>query len=98
LACDEEKKHEIISAVRTTLALRSDVQLNIIDGVRATFPIGMGILRASNTQPVLSMRFEADTRHDLQELKEVFIKAMAPYLDESLLQKELMERRGGSDT
>ncbi len=98
LACDEDKKHEIISAVRTTLALRSDVQLNIIDGVRATFPIGMGILRASNTQPVLSMRFEADTRHDLQELKEVFIKAMAPYLDESLLQKELMERRGGSGT
>jgi len=30
-----------------------------LDGVRITFPEGWGLLRASNTQPVLVMRFEA---------------------------------------
>jgi phosphomannomutase/phosphoglucomutase len=33
--------------------------VNTIDGVRITFPQGWGLLRASNTQPVLVMRFEA---------------------------------------
>jgi phosphomannomutase/phosphoglucomutase len=33
--------------------------VNTIDGVRITFPKGWGLLRASNTQPVLVMRFEA---------------------------------------
>jgi phosphomannomutase / phosphoglucomutase len=33
--------------------------VNTIDGVRITFPHGWGLLRASNTQPVLVMRFEA---------------------------------------
>ncbi len=32
-----------------------------IDGVRITFPDGWGLLRASNTQPVLVLRFEATT-------------------------------------
>ena len=33
--------------------------VNTIDGVRITFPKGWGLLRASNTQPILVLRFEA---------------------------------------
>ena len=33
--------------------------VNSIDGVRMTFPKGWGLIRASNTQPVLVLRFEA---------------------------------------
>ena len=33
--------------------------VSTLDGVRITFPEGWGLLRASNTQPVLVMRFEA---------------------------------------
>jgi len=36
-----------------------------LDGVRITFPAGWGLLRASNTQPVLVMRFEATSQQAL---------------------------------
>jgi phosphomannomutase/phosphoglucomutase len=38
-----------------------------IDGVRVIFPEGWGLLRASNTQPVLVMRFEAANEHRLKQ-------------------------------
>src|SRR6185436_6089123 len=40
-----------------------------VDGVRVKFPRGWGLLRASNTQPVLVMRFEAQTRAELAEYR-----------------------------
>ena len=36
-----------------------------LDGVRITFPDGWGLLRASNTQPVLVLRFEAQSERSL---------------------------------
>jgi phosphomannomutase / phosphoglucomutase len=44
---------------RAALHFASLYPVNTIDGVRITFPQGWGLLRASNTQPVLVMRFEA---------------------------------------
>ncbi len=38
-----------------------------IDGARVQFPNGWGLVRASNTQPVLVMRFEALTQSELQD-------------------------------
>ncbi len=40
-----------------------------IDGVRVTFPDGWGLVRASNTQPVLVMRFEAKTEKRLDDIR-----------------------------
>jgi phosphomannomutase/phosphoglucomutase len=40
-------------------------EVNDTDGVRVRFQNGWGLLRASNTQPVLVMRFEAGTAEDL---------------------------------
>jgi len=37
----------------------------------------MGLLRASNTQPVLVMRFEADTKENMLKYKEIFEKELA---------------------
>jgi phosphomannomutase/phosphoglucomutase len=52
-----------------------------IDGVRMIFPQGWGLLRASNTQPVLVMRFEAANEHLLKqyqaEVEEVLAMATA---------------------
>ena len=45
-----------------------------IDGVRADFVNGWGILRASNTTPCLVMRFEADTKEEMFYIQEEFIK------------------------
>lgn len=53
----EERKFAITEQAVTHFRARYPV--NTIDGVRMTFPTGWGLLRASNTQPVLVLRFEA---------------------------------------
>jgi phosphomannomutase/phosphoglucomutase len=40
-----------------------------VDGVRIETPTGWGLLRASNTQPVVVMRFEAQTEKELNSLR-----------------------------
>ncbi|MDI1472894.1 hypothetical protein QI155_10155 [Thermodesulfovibrio sp. 1176] len=42
-----------------------------IDGVRINFPKGWALLRASNTQPVLVLRFEAETEEALEDIKAI---------------------------
>jgi phosphomannomutase / phosphoglucomutase len=53
----EAEKFDLVE--RAALHFASLYPVNTIDGVRITFPKGWGLLRASNTQPVLVMRFEA---------------------------------------
>ena len=53
----EATKFDLVE--RAALHFASLYPVNTIDGVRITFPHGWGLLRASNTQPVLVMRFEA---------------------------------------
>jgi phosphomannomutase/phosphoglucomutase len=55
--CSEDEKFGLVERAAQHFASRYPV--NTIDGVRITFPRGWGLLRASNTQPVLVMRFEA---------------------------------------
>jgi phosphomannomutase/phosphoglucomutase len=55
----DEIKFTIVDEVRRRLAARYPVI--DIDGVRAIFPNGWGLVRASNTQAVLVLRFEADS-------------------------------------
>jgi phosphomannomutase/phosphoglucomutase len=59
----DEIKFKIVDEVRRLLAARYPVI--DIDGVRAIFPKGWGLVRASNTQAVIVLRFEADTEADL---------------------------------
>ena len=57
IECPDEVKFGVVERAAAYFAERYDV--NTIDGVRIAFPEGWGLLRASNTQPVLVMRFEA---------------------------------------
>ncbi|MDQ1091581.1 phosphomannomutase/phosphoglucomutase [Xanthomonas sacchari] len=58
-------------------------RLLTIDGLRADFPDGWGLVRASNTTPVLVLRFEADTAAALERIKALFraqLQALLPGL------------------
>jgi phosphomannomutase/phosphoglucomutase len=55
--CPEQLKFEI--AERAVAHFSAKYPVNTIDGVRMTFPKGWGLIRSSNTQPVLVLRFEA---------------------------------------
>lgn len=63
----EEVKFKIVDEVKRELAVKYPVVT--IDGVRAIFPHGWGLVRASNTQAVLVLRFEADTADDLAAIQ-----------------------------
>ena len=49
-----------------------DAKLTTIDGLRADFPDGFGLVRASNTTPVLVLRFEADNQAALERIQNRF--------------------------
>ena len=63
----DEVKFKIVDEVRRELAARYPVI--DIDGVRAIFPKGWGLVRASNTQAVIVLRFEADTEKALAAIQ-----------------------------
>src|SRR5262249_25343734 len=65
--CPDEIKFEVVRQVRDELSKR--FKTIDIDGVRIETPRGWGLLRASNTQPVVVMRFEAQTENELSELR-----------------------------
>ena len=49
-----------------------------IDGVRVEYADGFGLARASNTTPVIVLRFEADTKAALARIQEEFRAALEP--------------------
>ena len=50
--------------------------LTDLDGLRADYPEGWGLIRASNTTPALTLRFEADSEDELQKIRSIFRRQM----------------------
>lgn len=67
-------KFKIVDAVKKELAKKYPVV--DIDGVRARFPDGWGLVRASNTQEALVLRFEADTEQSLLAIRKEIEKTV----------------------
>jgi phosphomannomutase/phosphoglucomutase len=65
--CPEEIKFSVVEKVKQEL--KRDFSTIDVDGVRVRFEDGWGLVRASNTQPVLVLRFEALTERRLQEIR-----------------------------
>jgi phosphomannomutase / phosphoglucomutase len=85
----EANKAIIVEHVKKIFALRTDLELITIDGIRANMSYGWGLVRASNTQPVISLRFESDTAEGLAQVKSDFYITLAPYFDEQFLRKHI---------
>ncbi|MEI6125416.1 MAG: hypothetical protein WCQ99_02580 [Pseudomonadota bacterium] len=76
--CPDEKKFDVIENVKKTF--KDKYAIIDIDGARITMPGGWGLVRASNTQPVLVMRFEAHTSQRLEELRQEVEEAVHRFL------------------
>jgi phosphomannomutase / phosphoglucomutase len=70
LSAPDAVKFQIIQEMTDELAKKYEVFT--LDGVRATFEHGWGLVRASNTQPAITMRFEAYTKEQLVENMNIF--------------------------
>lgn len=67
--CPDETKFDVIR--KATESLKKKYKVVDIDGARVEFPDGWGLVRASNTQPVLVMRFEAQSAARLSEIRKI---------------------------
>jgi phosphomannomutase/phosphoglucomutase len=65
--CPEDEKFEVVRRAQAWFSSRYDAIT--VDGVRVTFPDGWGLVRASNTQPLLVLRFEATSEARLGEIE-----------------------------
>jgi phosphomannomutase/phosphoglucomutase len=73
--CEDDRKFEVVR--RVTERYRKTHQIVDVDGVRMLFPHGWGLVRASNTQPVLVLRFEASSPELLAEYQSEVESAVA---------------------
>ncbi len=69
--CEDSKKFDIVEKVKLSF-MEQNYDCIDIDGVRVNFADGWGLIRASNTQPVLVMRFEATSKKRVEELENMF--------------------------
>lgn len=71
----EAKKFKIVDQIRDAF-IAEGYEAIAIDGVRVTFKDGWGLCRASNTTPVLVLRYEAETEARMNEIKALFEKKL----------------------
>lgn len=65
--CPDDVKFDVVERIKERF--RADHEVVTIDGARILFEGGWGLVRASNTQPVLVLRFEADSEERLAEIR-----------------------------
>jgi len=75
--CPDDRKFEIVRELTESFSKKYDV-INI-DGARVNFDKGWALIRASNTQPVIVFRFEANNAERLDEIISLVRKAMSKY-------------------
>ncbi|WIM06934.1 MAG: phosphomannomutase/phosphoglucomutase [Candidatus Nitricoxidivorans perseverans] len=76
LKMKEGEPHALIEKLQKQGKFPGAAQLVTIDGVRAEYPDGFGLARASNTTPVVVLRFEADTQAALARIQAEFKAAL----------------------
>jgi len=69
--CPDEKKFQVVEDL--TEEFKKEYQVIDVDGARVLFDGGWGLVRASNTQPVLVLRFEARDEKRLDEIQKIFM-------------------------
>lgn len=78
----EEKKALIVEKLISAFppSASANYKVDLLDGVRISFPDGWALARASNTQPVLVLRYESSTQKGLDAIREQFEKVVNQYL------------------
>jgi phosphomannomutase/phosphoglucomutase len=77
--CNDETKFSVVEKVKKHF--KKEYTTIDIDGVRILFPDGWGLVRASNTQPVIVVRFEAKTEARLAEIKNTVMEKLESIQD-----------------
>ena len=74
----EGEPHALVAKLQAAKSFAGARSILTIDGVRVEYTDGFGLARASNTTPVVVLRFEADTEAALARIQQVFRAALQP--------------------
>ncbi len=77
--CPDENKFDIVEKVKNFFS-KKNYDINDIDGMRITFVDGWALVRASNTQPVLVLRFESTSQDRLTEIQQMITKKVQEFI------------------
>lgn len=69
VACKEGEPHTVVEALIKSAKFAAPAKISTIDGVRVDWPDGFGLIRASNTTPVLVLRFEGHTQAAMERIE-----------------------------
>jgi phosphomannomutase/phosphoglucomutase len=72
----EGENHKLIEELQKSAKFEGATDVLTIDGLRVEYPDGFGLMRASNTTPVIVLRFEADSRQALSRIREDFKRVL----------------------
>jgi phosphomannomutase/phosphoglucomutase len=76
--CPDDRKFDIVAELIEEF--RKDYDVIDVDGARVLFDGGWGLIRSSNTQPVLVLRFEARDEKRLEEIRQIFMAKLGEKL------------------
>jgi len=83
--CPEHLKFEVVRRAQEFFSQR--YQTITVDGVRLLLDDGWGLVRASNTQPVLVLRFEAQSQERLEEIRSLIEEKLQEFIEETAAEK-----------
>ena len=77
----DDEKFELIQTLLSGCQF-GGAQIISLDGLRAEYPNGWGLIRASNTSANLTLRFEADDDASLEQVKQAFRRELLPFINQ----------------
>ena len=77
----DDEKFELIQTLLSGCQF-GGAQIVSLDGLRAEYPYGWGLIRASNTSANLTLRFEADDDASLEQVKQAFRRELLPFINQ----------------
>jgi len=83
ISLNEGEQHSIIHSLQQEAHFEKALEVIKIDGLRVEYKHGFGLMRASNTTPVIVLRFEAETEQSLLEIQDDFKEKLKTKINES---------------
>jgi phosphomannomutase/phosphoglucomutase len=85
IECAEGENHHLVDRLQKEISWPGSEQVLTIDGVRVEYSDGFGLVRASNTTPVLVLRFEAENETALHRIQQSLAQAIRSIKPDAVL-------------
>ena len=90
IPCPDSYKFQVVHEIKTQLLAQSQFEITTVDGIRFETADGWALIRAANTQPMISVCCQASTPEKLQDMKKLLITLLQPYIELQLLERYII--------